>query len=343
MKSFCFAPRYTTLLGAALLLSACGGGGNSSASSSSVATTPLTSTITASNAQQVSASGYSATSSLNTGALSQLSIATAASINTPNMGAIDFALQQVYQLAAHANGGNLVVGISVNQNIPCAISGSSTVSGNLASSSGFSNADTISMTFTNCADSAGTMNGKFSVTFNNMSGIPNSSGAWSGTMNTTFSNLNLILSGGTVTMNGDMSIQISQTNASNKTFSASGNSFQITAAAGGKTRSTTLTSYSLTGSIANGVVTTSTNGTFRGNFNGNGDADYTLKTTKAFRAAVGSSSPTEGTLTITASDKTSVTMTIVSPTSVRIDTDSNGDGVIDSTTTSTLSAFLANI
>jgi hypothetical protein len=313
-------------------LAACGGGGGSSAPAS---TPTLQSSITSSNMQDVGAQGYTSTTNLNAQVgTSATSFVTGVSVDTASSGMLGVTLQELYRaIEAQATSGQ-VVGVTLSQTVPCASGGSLLVNATVASSGTISAGDTVTVTATGCVESGVTLNGAFSVNFKSITGIPGQSSSWNGTFGVTYTNFSIAQHGDTASVTGDLTLTVNQTSLGNATLSATGSSLSVSTTHNSTSASITVTNLNYGGSVASGVYTFHTNYTMSGNLGKLGNSTYTVKTLTDFKQT-STGFPSQGVLKITATDNSSLTLTAIDSTNVKLDLDKNGDGVTDDTTTTT--------
>lgn len=316
-------------IGSALLLAACGGGGSSGAS------TQAASTITSANASDVAAQAYAAADGLNSqavaGGTAGADLVTAVSVQTPTTGLIDAGLQQMYRALA-SKPAEMVVGVMGTGTITCSGGGMMTGSYNMMNTNLVSNGDTLTVTSTNCREGMQQFNGGMTISFSNISGTPSSTGAWSATMRMTFNNFSIIENNITDTANGDISLNFGQNMFGTRAFTVSGSSLQMSTTRAGVTVTRMLMNYNYDAS-----VTAANLYTYRCDYTLTGDlprignnVSYTVRTMTPFQQQ-GSLYPSQGVMTVRASDGTSLTMTVRDATSVQIAIDRNGDGTVDET------------
>ncbi|MBK4735090.1 hypothetical protein [Noviherbaspirillum pedocola] len=351
MKAIKFVPIF-----AVAFLSACGGGGDSGSSSGAAANTSSGSTSTAaastsikinsSNATDVSAYSYAAMEDVNSasGYGSSAAFATGVSVDTMSTGVLQRALQQLYLgLGASANT-QLASGVSTTNTVACSGGGSMTLSINVANPNQVQSGDSVSMSAHNCVESSGLVNGGVSIVFSNVSGTISDMGAWSASMTMTYSSFSVLTGGASISANGDMTVSYSQTNANTFNAQMSGTSFAANLTKSDSTQiQRTLTNYRLVASAQNGATSFSGDFGLSGNSPTLGNVGFTVKTTAPFKTAAGAMNPYTGSATVTAADGSSTSYTALDSSNVRIDVDSNGDGVIDSTTNSTWATFRSRI
>lgn len=326
------------IVSSAMLLAACGGGGGGSTGTSSAPSTSSTTqtapSITISNSKDVGAQGYSGTDALNSQVSSGSGLVTGVSTSTAGGGLIDAAIRQLY-LAVDNAGTNLAVGVTTSKTIACAGGGTASGTMSFASASTLTAGDTMSLTANNCVTDGMKVNGTINIAVTAASGTPTVSSAWSATLVLTLSKFSVDTGTEVNTGTGDLTITYNQTGFNTATFSASGNSLQIQTSKGTSTTDRTLSGYSYSGSRdSSGTYTYRTSFTLSGNFAKLGNATYAVKTTTDFKQKIGSF-PTAGVLVVTAPDKSSLTLTVVNSTTVKLDVDKNGDGTVDDSTTAT--------
>jgi hypothetical protein len=330
------------LMMSAAILAGCGGGGGDDGS-----TTPATLsaiTITYANAPDVAANAVSASAgisqsgdigSLVTGVTINSSMATRPSF-------LNASLQQIYTVLENQPSSNLVAGITTSRTVACT-SGSISGTVSVATSGVLSNGDSLSLTANSCYDGTSTINGNFTIVFSNLSGTPNSGTAWSGTLAMTFKNLRITTGSETEQVNGDMTVSVTQRGQLDADASISGNSLQLVLLRNGATvLDRTLSAYAYHGTVSSNLETYSDNFTVSGNLKGAGTGSLTVATSTLFKQITGAF-PHEGVLKVTGASNTSVILTALDNTNVRLDIDKNGDGAIDETVTTTWATLAARI
>jgi hypothetical protein len=326
----------------ALLVAGCGGGGSSDKGG------PFTaSNVNSSNATDVLAQAFTASESLNSQSSTASSLggnlATGVSIDAGSSGLIGVTLQQLYRGLRAGTAVNLATGVQTADPTPCSGGGSVTATRTVAAAGTVSNGDSLSMTANNCVEGALKLNGGMRFTFSNVSGAVGSDAAWGATMAMQFSDLSIDAHGDLVRANGDMSLGYSQTSNAVANASASGNSLQISLERNGTSIvERRLSNFSYDSSVNSDLFTYSANYTLSGNLARLGNTSYSVKTNTAFKKT-GSAFPYEGSLTVTATDKTSATLTALDSINVRIDLDKNGDGVIDESINTTWSNLKSRV
>jgi hypothetical protein len=320
-----------------LVLSACGGGGGSSAGPAPVQTSALT-PITAANANKAAASGYSANDLIGNSSTSITGVLTGVSMNGTGISAVSPVLTLVKR-AVGPGGAPLLSGITVSE--ACSGGGTVTVDANLHNTQTISNGDTMTLTANNCVEDGNKLNGVVTITFSNVTGdlINTSTGA--ATMDTRFTGFNIASGSETATMNGDMKIAISIASATVSSITISGKALQVSEQqAGAAVANVTLGDYVLTGSTNGTSTTSAANFTLSGNANGLGQFAYMVKNIQPF-VSVGTAMPGSGSLIVNGA-ASSVTVTALNSSSVRLDYSAKGDGTITQSTTLSWSEFAAS-
>lgn len=324
----------------ALALGGCGGGGGTAGGSGAVApppvqTSPFT-TITAANAKQAAANGYAANDLIGNSSTSVTGVLTGVSIAGPGISAV----APVLKLLKRAGGAGLPLLSGVTMNQACTGGGSVTIDATLANPQKFSNGDTLSLSARNCVEDGNTLNGNLAIGIGNVSGDLMNSWVGAATLDTRFNGFSIVNGAESATINGDMKIAMSSTSQSSQSLTISGNSLQTTAQrSGGAAVNLTLTNYTLTGSINGGSASAAANFTLAGNANGLGQFAYTVKNVQPFVGATGGM-PASGALIVNGAFS-SVTVTALNASSVRLDYSAKGDGVITQTATLGWAEFLA--
>lgn len=327
--------------GSALLLSSCGGGGGGD-SGALPPPTQLASTITATNQNDVAAQAYSSANAINKEVAGSASIVTGVSVGTGTSGLTNAALTNLYR-ALQVKPVNMVAGVSGSTTEACSGGGTISVSYNVTNPDTISNNDALVITSNNCVEGAMMITGGLSITFSNVSGVPSATSAWSATMKMTFADFAVTENNVIDKATGDLSLGYSQASAGNETFSASGNSLQMSTTKGGTTVARTLSAYDYSGSVSGfNLYTYRSNFTFSGNLPRLGNVSYTVRTLTDFKQQ-GSANPYQGVMTVTATDKTSLTFTVLNTTSMQLGVDRNGDGTVDDTSNKTWDELLSLI
>jgi hypothetical protein len=321
----------TAVIGSTLLLAACGGGDSStvgtsgSGSPSGGSTTAASTGITAANMNAVAAEVAQAAVGLD-------KPSNGANNATDRNGGPGIALNAVDQVqtAQTVQASTPLPTITIN----CNQGGSATLKLQTASRSRLSSGDQLSLNASNCIQDNDQVNGGISINITSVTGTPSSTQPWNASLGVTFTGFSHNDGQDVDNLAGDVALTFNQTAPGVATFSVTGNSLTVADNKGGTTVSRTLNAYSVTGSVNANVFTYRTNFTLNGSIPNVGQGPFTITTTQDFVQQRGSA-PTQGTLQVTASDKSTLTLTPVDANNVRIGLDQNGDGTIDLTTTTT--------
>lgn len=325
-------------------LAACGGGGSSGTTAGNTTTSGFS--VTSANMQDVGAQGYRATASMTSqinGSTS--SFVTGVAADTASAGVIGATVQELYRALGAQAASNQVVGVTTSKTVSCTSGGTMLVSANLASSSNISAGDSVTLTANTCKESGYTLNGSISVTFNSISGIPGESSVWSGSFAVNYSNFSVISgnSADVVNVTGNLSLGINQTALGTASIAVSGTSLNFSVTHNGSTDAFKVTNINNNSSLKSGIVTYNSNFGVNGSLGKLGNANFTVKTITDFKQSTSGGFPTQGVLKITASDNSSVTLTVIDSTNVKLDLDKNGDGVTDESVTTTWTALQSRL
>lgn len=324
----------------AAMMAGCGGGGDSATT-----VTAATSTISSGNAPDVAANAVNASNGISqSGSVSSLITGvTVDASNAGSAGLIDTSLQQIYKVLEKQAAANLVAGVTTTQSYPCTNGGSISATVSEAVTGTLSSGDSVALTATQCIEGSTTLNGGLSVSFSNLSGTPGSATAWSGALGLNFKNFSIAAGTEAALANGDMALSINQLGYQDATASISGNSLQLSLSrSGAVVIDRTLSAYSYTGAVKSNLETYSVNFTMTGDFKIASNGAYSVTTTTPFKRLTGAY-PYQGALKVTGSGNTSVTLTALDNTNVRLDIDKNGDGATDDTVNTTWAALKSKI
>jgi len=214
----------------------------------------------------------------------------------------------------------------------CVDGGSLTFNGNIAVQGKLSNGDAFSLSADRCSESGSIANGNLDVTINSISGDLLSP-PYTLSISIKLSSLSITDNSGTFTGSGDMTITESKVDNINTTTKITGNSFAFSDASG----TSTLSNYqlSLTDNANTLAYTFDIAGTVSSALVG-GTVD--CQTLTIFEG-VGDLDPDRGVMKCSGSGGSSEMITAVDNANVRLDIDSDGDGIIDSTINTTWAAI----
>jgi hypothetical protein len=225
-----------------------------------------------------------------------------------------------------AGGGMLALEIAVGPvTEACDGGGSVTISGNLANPGTLTVGDTLTLQFNNCDDNDGNvLNGRLDLVIRAVQGDPNSD-VFLVTADTDFTSLTV--NDGTDTFSADGSVTVTLDSLAFPVIAQmlSGSSFTLSGAG----ESYTLSNFTQTLTVDTGIVpdtkVAEASGTLASQVL-DGKVDY--ETTVPIQAT-GDLDPEAGEILITGADNTTVTIVIENVDSVRLDIDSDGDGIVD--------------
>lgn len=321
------------------LLVACGGGGGGAPTPA----TPQAVVITQGNAKPVAANALNSvqnTSATQSGA----GVVTGVQIDAPstlvqsNLILVAGAARMSVELAA-ARAATLPVGIVINDTFACALGGSLTLSGSIASTNGLAAGDNLNVTYNACrinADGAdATLNGglTISIVSGSLVSIPAQV-----VLATTANNLSVQSGGSTVVTSGDARMDIAVASSTSVVVVATGATMtsRNTTAAGAFT--TTFRNYTQRVSV-NGVTVS---GTLSANVEtdstriGAAGGSYTITTPTAVVWNASTGAVTAGVVKVVGAANSQLVTTIGSNGAVTLQVDANGDGTFEATSSSTI-------
>jgi hypothetical protein len=320
----------------AAFLAACGGGGSSTPTNSP----PVGVSITPSNASGAVAYAYAGAQNLGSQSAVGSLLATAVSVQTPTNGLITASLQQLYKGLGALPTNNLATGVSASSTGTCSGGGTISVTVSEAVLGQISNGDGMSITASNCAESGVIENGTIQFTFNNITGTIASTQAWGATLALNFTNFSEQADSQTLSANGDLTLAYSQTaNAASSTSTESGSSLQMNMTGNAGAVNRNLTAYNLTETVTSSTDSSfSANYTVTGSSPALGNTDFTVTTTTPF-VTNGTTYPSVGSMTVTAADNSSATLTALDATNVQITVTTSGNGGTTQTIDTTWAAL----
>lgn len=327
-------------LSTALVLSACGGGGGDSGGTA-VPPAPVStmSVITTANATKVAGNGYVGSTVISESSSSLSGFLTGVSVGQPNISVVRPALGLIRHVYPRTSG-QLLTGVTMTE--ACSGGGSLIIDANMSNSQMASNGDTITLTAKNCVEDGDTINGSLSIKMSNISGDVFNSWNWSATLDSTFTGFSVTSGADTLSVNGDMKIGLTQTNSTTSSTTLSGKSLQTTMQRSGVTLETfALTDFSMNSSTRGTTITNAANFAMSGSGTALGQFSYTVRNLQPF-VSTGAGTPSSGSLIVNGA-ASSVTLTTVAPTGVRLDFSAKGDGVTTQTTNLSWTELLGSL
>lgn len=320
-----------------LLLTACGGGGGGGGGTPST-TVPTTLTpISQANYQAASAEGVAPI-----GELLNVTSATGMLVTGVEIQSSRTSLAEVTSgLVKRFRTNNLPVVTGVIYTESCSGGGTVTLDATSASTTQFTAGDRATLTANNCRESGfPTVNGVLSFTITAVSGDPINSNTYSLGIAATFNNFTMTEGSDRVAVQGDMTMTASQNGTNTVNSSISGQSLSMVMSISGTTTdSHQISAYNLSGTDS-GTASTLTG---RYNLAGSsaslgGSYAYNVEILQPLVISRSSDFPSSGSVIVRGSPST-VTLTALNSTSVRIDYSSAGDGVVTSTNTLSWNQF----
>jgi hypothetical protein len=297
--------------------------------------------ITASQATPAAGNAFTAAESLNDSAQASSTFVTGVVVSADSP-ALAGAVIDLFTLAQQSRVAGTLTGVSVNQTQSCPGGGSISVSGNVANPNTVSSGDNVTIAATNCSISGLTIGGGFNIALNSLTGTVSSTTPWSTRMAITFNGFNVISGTDTALANGDMTLAFSQTDSTHRSFGLSGTALQLALSRSGtQLSSRTLQGYTASATLAGSTITQSVNYTLAGSSTALGQFNVSVKTLTPFVRTAGAF-PASGSLIVSGA-ASSVTLTAVDATAVRLDYSAKGDGVITSSSTLTWAQLKASV
>jgi len=204
---------------------------------------------------------------------------------------------------------------------PCTNGGTVALSGNIGSQGTLSPNDTIVFDFASCVEGDATVDGRFSMQVTSFSG--DLGGTFMLGVNVTLSSFKVTVGNAAATVVGSIAISISAVGASSVSTTVTSSSISVTE--GGATH--TLSHYSSSRTLASGLFSLDVSGTLTStNFAGS----VTFDTATRLQGTDGSFA-FAGQIVITGANGATIKVTALDGTFVRLEVDTNGDGVVDAT------------
>lgn len=318
-----------------LMLAACGGGGGGGSGTPAPAPAgPQAVVITETNAKPVAASALDATQ--NTSATGGGALPVGVQVDTS--AAAPTVLQLIAQsvrLAASSNAlAALPAAVAINQTVSCTYSGTVTLSGQVASSSGLSTGDTLTLSMSNCSETPGTsLSGQLSMTVQSgsLTSVP-----FHVVILTTATNLTAVTGGTTLVANGAVTLDWTGSSTS-ETLVASGATMSTRETVSGVSHTTTMRSFTQTQTITGTTLTGSLTATVETDSTrlGGTTVSYTITTPTPVVWNATTRTATAGVVKVVGANNSQLLLTVNANSSVTIQVDANGDGVYEKTITST--------
>ena len=326
-------PRGYRLLAASLLVAAgvtsavitgCGGGGSGSGGNGTITTGP-TLAITAENGEAVAAT-------VTTGVLAMFQITEGAEgpILEPTAGSLSV-LQKI------GNMPGALAQVPVQGTQPCDVSGSISLSGNLADPTTITEGDTITGIFENCDDGDGfVMDGRPELTVADVEGDVFSD-IFRLTLDMILTALTVTSGGDSIAGDGDLAYTLDTLDFPAILTALSGSELRIATGS----EAVTFRNFEQTLEVNRGMVPTSYAAEASGRLHSSvlgGSADY--GTVVTIRASGDDNPPYTGEILVSGANNSEVRIVVIGEEVVRLEIDVNGDGVVDEFIDTTWAALI---
>ncbi len=308
-------PLPTAIVAATMLITACGGGGGT------VGPTPVADfEITSANAEAASKVAYEA--ALGSSELADLGGSIGVTATAPGSFSKPFATAGIPGIVAEALQ-NIPFGPEV---FPCAVSGSVTLSGDIANPLTLTAGDSFLVVSTACNDGLGeVVDGSVSFTVIAFSGDA-LAGVYTVSMDAVADDLQVTTAQDTVTSNGDAGVTLDTTALPFVTASVSGGSMTTDTNTSSETLSNYASTQTVDGNQAEPPYTLVASGALQST-QLSGSVSYATPVTFE---GMGDNFPHTGEMTISG-ENSSARLIAIDDVNVRIEVDSNGDGTVDET------------
>lgn len=316
-----------------LMLAACGGGGGGGSGAPAPAPAgPQAVAITETNAKPVAASALDATQNTSATGGGALPVGVQVDASAPTV--LQLITQSVRSAAGSYAVAALPAAVAINQTVSCTYSGTVTISGNVASSSGLSAGDTLTLAMNNCSDSPGTsLSGQLSMTVQSgsLTSVP-----FHIVIRTTATNLTVVAGGTTVVANGSVTLDWTGS-ATSETLVASGDAMTSRQTVSGVSHTTTMRNFKQTQTITGTTLTGSLTATIETDSArlGGTTVSYTITTPTPLVWNEATGTATAGVIKVVGASNSQLVLTVNADSSVTIQVDANGDGTFEKTITST--------
>lgn len=331
--------RSALLLLPALLFAACGGGGGGDGGSAGGSST-VGVVITSSNAKAVAADALeNGTDNATAGA--GASLVTGVQVESGSGGGpLQLASAGRTLLGLVPAMPSLATGVAVDQTVACQYGGNLRISGNLSGSSSIVAGDTLTMTAAGCKamvdGTLTTMNGSMAIRFESGTSFTSES-SYPHRLVMSFTATNFAISQGTetTTSNGDLRIDLLASSATSSDITLTGSSLASSHASTSGTRSATLKNYTETVAVRGSTQTSSITATVVSTNSrlGSSAVSYTITTVTPLTSTT-SGDVTSGVIKVTGSGS-ALLLTATGTNTFKVETDANGDGTYESSTTAT--------
>ncbi|HVE54083.1 MAG TPA: hypothetical protein VNB23_11935 [Ramlibacter sp.] len=341
MSKFLF--RAAAICVPAMFLAACGGGGGDDGDGGGLSSGVV---ITTANAKAVSADALDA--STNLGAAANSGLVVGVQVDATGLSASPMRLYAAARTFTRMPvPPALATGAAVTGN--CSLGGTLTLDGQVQDSSGntLNTGDWLSISANNCRENVDgavvTMNGRMRIDVLRGPYTANSSSyPKSVSMKITATQFSMVENGVTMSSNGDMTVDLTETSATASVGTVTSSSLTNTTSSGAGSRSTTLKNYAQKSSVTASGTSIEVSGSVETNNSrlGVGTKLYTIKTIAPITMTA-SGDFTGGTLEVVGANATALRLTVTGTNTFGIAIDADGNGSFESSATATRSELAA--
>ncbi|HEX6017834.1 MAG TPA: hypothetical protein VFZ28_07025 [Burkholderiaceae bacterium] len=322
MKSIVGLGRFAATVITIATLGACGGGGGDGGPATFQQAALVD--ITSASARAVAAQGMDAAGAGGSGA-GFLTVTGVELSAAPAEAASAFAaLSDALRLSLRPRRSAALVGVVTTETVACSGGGSVTIAANVADPNVPTAGDSASLSFANCVEDVGTMNGGLSFGFAQIDAAAKYVVA-----DATANQFTVTVAGAGPRLNGAIRLTIDLRDPALEVVRVTSEQFSFDRMLNGNVHATrTLLGFDYASTLT--VASLSTSETFSytlsGSFPRLGEVSMVVATTQPVVTADGALHPTSGAAKITGRDNKSVSITVV-PTGLQLDVDTNGDGI----------------
>lgn len=308
--------------GGLLGLAACGGGGGGGLGGSA---SPDLATITPTNAPVIASAVMTAAfGGADTGGFTGIASAGSAGSSSARLYAKIAEIQraEIKSLAVRIESAVAQAAFGP-ETTPCTVSGSVTVSGNLATPGTFTANDTLVLDYDVCVETDAEVNGRLAITITSFSGDL-LSGTFTFGMSIVATGFAVTANGETGTVNGTLTLNVDSTTGA-QTTTVGSSSLSLTSASG----THTLSDYEFTEAVD--LVTAQFSLDLSGAVSSTAFDGAVTFATSVLLVGTGSEFAASGELLITGADGATIQLVVLDSTFVRLTIDTDGDGTVDET------------
>jgi hypothetical protein len=320
-------------------VSACGGGSDDNGAASSSGSGGAPTTVTEANHVSVAANGYAGTTAVIQAPIEASNLVGGVAIDAP---AVNAPTSVIELLTLGVTGStNMVSGVS--QSVSCPNGGNMQIDAALQSGSTISAGDSVTVQANNCSLNGATVNGKLLIAVQSASGLNSSSGAISLKLGVQYQGFSSATTTYSNKIDGDMVVAFQRDTLGKQSFTTSGNSLSVSESGADRPAAQrTLSNYSSTIVMTSQGVSSTLNGRLSGQTSAAGTFNVDVKTTQPFVSTAASSHPQSGVMLVSGAGST-VTLTVLDASNVKLDYSAKGDGVVTKSSTLTWTNLLKAI